>query len=341
MIEKAVRGRIKKQTLAWKQAVAKYQKPDSLRSTWQLINSIGPYLILWYLMYRSLAISYWLTLALAIVAAGFLVRVFIIFHDCGHGSFFKSRKVNDIVGFITGVMTFTPHYQWWHRHAIHHATAGDLDRRGVGDVWTMTIDEYLDSSRWKQIGYRLYRNPLIMFGLGSGLVFLIMNRFVPKGIQKRERNSIIWTDLALIGILVIAIFTIGIKAYLLIQVPVMWIAAVLGVWLFYVQHQFEDVYWVRHEDWDYVKAALEGSSFYKLPKILQWFSGNIGFHHIHHLSPRIPNYYLEPCHKENAIFQIKPITLLSSLKSLTFRLWDEKNNQLVGFRALKFYQAAH
>jgi omega-6 fatty acid desaturase (delta-12 desaturase) len=319
----------------WKEAVRKYQKSDTGRSVWQLINSVVPYFIMWYLMIRSLEISYWLTLALAIPAAGFLVRIFIIFHDCGHGAFLKNRKVSEVVGFITGMLVFTPHHQWWHRHAVHHATAGDLDRRGVGDVWTMTIDEYMEASPSQQRIYRIYRNPIAMFLIGPVFVFLFLNRFVPKDTKSRERSSILMVDLTILGILILAYFTIGIKAYLLIQVPIMWIAASTGVWLFYVQHQFEDVYWERHENWDYTSAALDGSSFYKLPKLLQWFSGNIGFHHIHHLSPRIPNYYLEQCHEENPIFQVKPVTLQSSLKSLSFRLWDEQNNQLVGYEALK------
>jgi omega-6 fatty acid desaturase (delta-12 desaturase) len=281
-----------------------------------------------------LNVSYWLTLLLAIPTAGFMVRAFIIFHDCGHGSFFKSRKANTILGYITGIITLTPYHHWRHNHAVHHATAADLDRRGTGDVWTATVDEYLSFPRWKKYFYRFYRNPAVMFLLNPVLLFWIGHRFAGKA-KSRERFSVYWTNLTLLGILILANFTIGLKAYFLVQIPIIWIGTAVGVWLFYVQHNFEGVYWERHENWDFVKAGLEGSSFYKLPKVLQWFTGNIGFHHIHHLSPRIPNYKLERCHKENPIFQVTPITLLTSLKSLTYRLWDEKGSRLVGYRQLK------
>lgn len=327
--------------LSWKQTVEKYQTPDLKRSLWQVANSVIPYLVLWYLMYRSLTVSYWLTLALSVLAAGFLIRVFIIFHDCGHGAFFKSQKANDIVGFIAGVLTFTPYYNWRHEHAMHHATAGDLDRRGVGDIWTLTAREYLESSVWQRFVYRLYRNPLVMFIIGPFFVFMIRYRFPLRTAGKRERRSVYRTDLALILLVSVMSLTIGIKAYILVQLPIWMIASAAGVWLFYVQHQYEGVYWERHDNWDYVDVALAGSSFYKLPKVLQWFTGNIGFHHIHHLSARIPNYYLEKCHKENPIFQnVKAVTLGASLRSLTFRLWDEEARRLVGFRHIKALQAS-
>jgi omega-6 fatty acid desaturase (delta-12 desaturase) len=321
---------------SWQQAVAHYQQPDLVRSLWQVANTLVPYAILWYLMVRSLAISYWLTLALSIPAAGFLVRTFIIFHDCGHGSFFKSRKANDALGVITGILTFTPYHQWRYDHAVHHATAGDLDRRGVGDIWTLTVQEFLETSRWRRFGYRLFRNPLIMFGIGPFFAFVINQRFVKRGAGKRERHSVYWTNLALLGMVVLMSLIIGIKAYVLVQLPIIFVGAAAGVWLFYVQHQFEGVYWERRDKWDFVSAALEGSSFYRLPKVLQWFTGNIGFHHIHHLSPRIPNYYLERCQRESSVFhKIRPVTLLSSLKSITFHLWDEDQRKLVGFGYLK------
>jgi len=319
---------------AWHQAVVPYSNPDNKRSIWQLINTLVPYFVLWALMYWSLNISYWLTLLLAIPAAGFVARAFIIFHDCGHGSFFESRRANSIVGYITGIIAFTPYHHWRHNHAIHHATAGDLDRRGTGDVWTATVEEYGSFPRGKQIFYRFYRNPVVMFILNPILLFGIGHRFAGKA-KGVERASVYWTNLALVGILILAHFTIGLKAYFLIQLPILWIVSAVGVWLFYIQHNFDGVYWERHEDWEFVKAGLEGSSFYKLPKILQWFTGNIGFHHIHHLSPRIPNYRLENCHRDNPILQVKPVTLLGSFKSLTYRLWDEKSRKLVGFRRLK------
>ncbi|MGD9091756.1 MAG: fatty acid desaturase [Anaerolineales bacterium] len=320
----------------WQQAVKGYQGASTKRSLWQVCNSLIPYFILWYLMYRSLEISYWLTLALAIPAVGFYVRTFIIFHDCGHGSFFNSKKANTIMGYITGVITFTPYHQWRHDHAVHHATAGDLDRRGVGDVLTLTVDEYLELSFWKRLGYRLYRNPFVLLVIGPPLMFVIGYRFSNSSSGRRERMSVYWTNLALLVIVVGLSLVIGWKAYVLVQLPIILIATSLGVWLFYVQHNFEGSYWVRHEQWDYANAGLKGSSYYKLPKVLQWFTGNIGFHHIHHLSPRIPNYNLEKCQKENSIFQqVKPLTILASLKSLTYRLWDEKGSKLVGYRYLK------
>jgi omega-6 fatty acid desaturase (delta-12 desaturase) len=287
-------------------------------------------------MVRSLEVSYWLTLILAVPTAGFLARIFIIFHDCGHGSFFKSRKANAFWGFITGVITYTPYDYWRRDHAIHHATAGDLDRRGIGDVKTITIEEYLALSPLKKLGYRVMRNPLVLFVIGPPIVFLIRHRFARRDAGKQERYSVIWTNLAILVAYAVILSTIGLKTYLLVHVPVLLITFSVGVWLFYVQHQFEGTYWENHEEWDYVTAALKGSSFYKLPKVLQWFTGNIGYHHIHHLSPRIPNYYLEKCHNENPMFQeIEPVTLRGSLKSLKFRLWDEKQRILVGFDHLR------
>ena len=322
--------------VAWRRAVEPFQHANKRRSAWQLANTLIPYLVLWILMYWSLFISYWLTLALSVVAAGFMIRLFVIFHDCGHGSFFASQRANDAVGIFTGILTFTAYYDWRHSHAVHHATASDLDRRGTGDILTMTVDEYHDAAWWKRLAYRVYRFPPVMLGIGPSLLFLIVQRFPLRVAGKRERNSVLWTDLALLLIVVAAALTIGWQAYVLIQIPIMVIGGAAGVWLFYIQHQFEGVYWERHEKWDFVAAALRGSSFYKLPRILQWFSGNIGFHHIHHLSPRIPNYNLESCYNSSPLFQaVKSITLRSSLKSLKFRLWDERSRRLVGFSAVK------
>jgi len=321
---------------AWKEVVAKYAKPSLPRSVWQLVNSLVPYAALWYLMYRSLAVSYWIVLALAVLASGFLTRVFIIHHDCGHGSFFKSQKANDICGFITGVMVSTPYHLWRWTHAVHHAGAADLDRRDLGAVWTLTVQEYLEASRWKRFSYRLVRNPFFLFVLAPPILFLVLYRFSQPRASKRDRHSVWWTNLAMLGVTTALIWLMGLKAYLMIQIPVLMISSSAGVWLFYVQHQFEGVYWERHEEWDYTAAGLQGSSFYKLPKVLQWFSGNIGFHHIHHLSPRIPNYNLEKCHLADPMFQrVKPLTLFASFKSCSFRLWDEPRHQLVGYDFLR------
>ena len=322
--------------VSWKLAVAKYQEPMLRKSIWQVINSLIPYLTLSGLMIWTLHISYWLTLAVAVAAAGFLIRIFIIFHDCGHGSFFRSQHANHFLGFVTGVLTFTPYHQWRHKHALHHASSGDLDGRGTGDIWTLTVQEYVEAPWWKRIGYRIFRNPFVLFIIAPLYLFLIHQRFPSRGVGKRERLGVHWTNAAILGIIVLMSLTIGIKAYLLIQLPVMTITGAVGLWLFYVQHQFEGVYWQRRKEWGFAEAALNGSSFYKLPRILQWFSGNIGFHHVHHLSPRIPNYNLESCHQADPLFRrVKPITLLSSLRSFTYRLWDEQRGKLIGYRRLR------
>jgi omega-6 fatty acid desaturase (delta-12 desaturase) len=327
---------------AWKDIVARYQKSEAWPGVWQMLNTLVPYAALWYLMHLSLRVSWWLTLPLALLAAGFLVRVFIIFHDCGHGSFFASRRANHILGFITGVLTFTPYYHWRWEHALHHASSGDLDRRGTGDVWTLTVEEYLEASRWKRFAYRLARNPVVLFGLAPLFLFLIKMRIPAAKAPRRERHSVAWTNLAIVGVAAGMSWLFGLGAYALLQLLVVTVAGTAGLWLFYVQHQFEGVYWERGPDWDYATAALKGSSFYKLPKVLQWFSGNIGFHHIHHLSPRIPNYHLEKCHRAEPLFQtVKPVTLCSSLKSLSFRLWDEQRQRLVGYRALRALRRRH
>lgn len=323
-------------TTDWKEVVAEFQKPSTGRAVWQMTNTLGPLAAIWYLMYLTVSVSWWLTIPLALLAGAFLVRVFIIFHDCGHGSYFKSSAANDLVGFITGLLTFTPYYQWRWDHAIHHASAGHLDRRGTGDLWTLTVQEYLESSRWRRFSYRLARNPFILFVIAPMVLFLGINRIPKPKAPMRERYSVYLTTLA-VGLMSVGLIWIfGLKAFLIIQLTVLMVAGSAGVWLFYVQHQFEGVYWERSENWDYATAALQGSSFYKLPKVLQWFSGNIGFHHIHHLSARIPNYNLERCHDAEPLFQtVKPITLFASFKSFTFRLWDEQQRQLVGYARMR------
>jgi acyl-lipid omega-6 desaturase (Delta-12 desaturase) len=321
---------------SWQQMVAKYQNPSLQRSLWQLANTLLPYLILLVLMYISLSYSYWLTLALALPAGGLLTRTFIIFHDCGHGSFFKAQRANNILGTICGLLVFTPYYQWRFEHAIHHATSGDLDRRGTGDIVTLTVGEYIQLSRWGRFKYRLYRSPIVLLGFGPWFTFLISQRFTNPISRKRERFSVYFTNLFILAVLVVASMTIGIQAYLMIQLPVAFVGGLGGIWMFYIQHQFEGTYWERHEEWDYATAAIRGSSYFKLPKVLQWFTGNIGFHHIHHLSSRIPNYALQQCMEENPQFQeVTTITLWSSLKSLRLNLWDEQQRQLVSFRHLK------
>jgi omega-6 fatty acid desaturase (delta-12 desaturase) len=325
--------------VAWQKIVAKYQKPDVRRSVVDILTSIVPFVALWALMVVSLEVSYWLTLALAVPAAGMAMRIFIILHDCGHGSFFKSTRANDLLGSICGVLTFTPYFLWRHRHAMHHASSGDLDRRGVGDVLTLTVREYLAAPWWKKLGYRLYRHPAVMFGLGPAYIFLIMHRFVVPGSGVRERRSVHVTNLALLVLGLALGLTLGFDTVLLVHLPILMLSSTVGVWMFYIQHQFEDTYWEEHAEWDYSMAAMYGSSYYRLPKLLQWFSGNIGLHHIHHLSPKIPNYNLQACFDENPLFhQVTIISFWESLAAVSLKLWDEEKQRLVGFSHLKTLQ---
>ena len=320
----------------WKAIVAEYQRPSLWRAIWQIVNTLCPYVALWYLIYCAFYVSWWLVAPLAALAGALLVRVFIIFHDCGHGSFFKSRWANDITGFITGLLNFTPYYQWRWEHGLHHATTGDLDRRGVGDVWTMTVQEYLESSRWKRFAYKLARNPFVLFVLAPFYLFVIQQRIPNRNADARERHSVWYMNLAVLALVSALCWVFGPVRYLIVQAIVTGVGGAIGVWMFYVQHQFEDAYWERHEDWDFTAAALQGASFYKLPRVLQWISGNIGYHHIHHLSSRIPNYNLERCHNSHPVFQqVQPITIRVSLKSLAYRLWDENRRKLVGYRRMR------
>lgn len=316
-------------------ALARFQNSSPWRAHWQIVNSFVPYAVLWYAMYRALNVSYWLMLPIALLAAGFLARIFIIFHDCGHASFFKSRSANNAVGAIAGLINLTPYRHWRWQHALHHGTSGDLDRRGSGDIWTLTVREYLESPRWTRFSYRLARNPFVLFVVAPLYVFVVHHRLPSSKAPEAERRSVAWTNLALLGATLLMSAVMGLRAFLTIQLTVTTIAGAAGVWLFYVQHQFEGAYWARSADWNYTAAALQGSSYYKLPTILQWFTGNIGFHHVHHLSPRIPNYHLQRCHyAEPSFTSIKPVTLLSSLKSLTYRLWDERRQIYVGYGTL-------
>jgi acyl-lipid omega-6 desaturase (Delta-12 desaturase) len=323
--------------VAWHKIVARYAHPDLSRSIWQSINTLVPFFVLFYLSMRSVDISIWLTLPLTIVTAGFMVRAFIIFHDCGHGSFFRSQRANDLMGIFTGILAFTPYYDWKHEHAIHHATSGDLDRRGTGDIYTMTVQEYLDAPWWKKTGYRVMRNPFALFIIGPVLAFVIGER-IPPARGKREIASVWWTNLALVVIVTVMGLAFGWRNYLITQLLVLFFGTSAGVWLFYVQHNFEGVYWERHGQWNYFNASMQGSSFYRLPALLQWFSGNIGFHHIHHLGSKIPNYNLAKAYQENPIFHVKAMTVRSSLKSLKWRVYDEANGRLAGWEALKQYR---
>lgn len=324
------------QTLRLK--LAPYGKPELGKSLWQVVNTLVPYGALWVAIVYAIRHQYSVgeIVALILLASFFLVRVFILFHDCAHGSLFASPWATRILGYVTGILTFTPYESWAHPHNIHHATYADLDHRGVGDIRTLTREEYLAAPRLKRLGYRLYRSPLVLLGPGPVFLFLIGFRFPRKGEGREERHSIWITNLAVAVVIGVLISLIGWRTYLLIQLPIVVIGATVGVWLFYVQHQFEGVYWTRHADWDPMRAALSGSSYYRLPKILQWFTGSIGLHHVHHVLPRIPNYNLQRAYEATPLLQtVRPLTLAKSLRSLRLNLWDEQHGRLISFRSLR------
>ena len=322
----------------WYLATAQFAQRDTRRALRQLFTTLLPYLLLLILMAQTVRYDYpyGITLSIGVAAAALLVRLFILFHDCTHGSFLPSPRWNRNVGFLCGILAFTAFHDWRRSHAGHHITAGDLDRRGMGDIWTMTVEEYLASPALRRLAYRLYRHPLVLLGIGPLYYFLLRNRFPSHGAKKMDIVSVIVTDLAIAGIVVAASLTVGFKTYLLVQLPVLMMAATVGVWLFYIQHQFEGVYWARHDSWDPWRVALEGASYYQLPKLLQWVSSNIGFHHVHHARPGIPNYRLKECCEATPGLQtVKPLTLRKSLGSLRLNLYDERQCKLVSFRTLK------
>jgi omega-6 fatty acid desaturase (delta-12 desaturase) len=321
----------------WRTVISRYQQSDVGRAIAQMATTLLPLALGLFVMYQSLALPYWITLLLAIPVGGLLVRTFIIMHDCAHGSFLPWRRANDLVGWVTGVLTLTAFDTWRHSHALHHASSGDLDRRGNGDVDTLTVREYLARDRWGRLKYRLGRNPLVLFGLGP-IYFMIDNRIPPKESPLSGRKaSSVWSANIGIAILVLGFsLWIGWRAVFLVYFPAMYIAAAAGIWLFYVQHQFEGTYWKDHGDWDYATAAIRGSSYFKLPAVLEWFTGSIGLHHIHHLGPRIPNYKLKHCHDENPMFHdVTVLTIRKSLHTLRLSLWDEQRERLVSFRDVK------
>ncbi|NHN32081.1 fatty acid desaturase [Paenibacillus agricola] len=325
-----------KEQSSWRKDIAPYERPHMKHSVWQIINTIVPFFALWYVAYLSLSVSYWITLPLTIVAGGFLVRTFIIFHDCCHKSFFKNKIANEIVGTFTGILTCVPFRQWRHTHSVHHATSGNLDKRGTGDIWTLTLDEYLASSMLRRLVYRIYRNPFTILVIGPIYIFLIDYRFNRRNIAMKERINTYITNLGIFGSAALLSWTLGWETFLLIQVPIFLISGTAGIWMFYVQHQFEETYFENNEKWEYVKAAMQGSSFYNLPRVLHWITGNIGFHHIHHLSPRVPNYYLENVHNANPVLRdVETITIRSSIQLLRFRIWDDQNKRFIGFKDIK------
>lgn len=314
-----------------------YGQPDDWRAARELAITALPFIALVAAVFAAVNAGFWPGLLLVIPAGALLVRLFMIQHDCGHGTFFSRRRLNDLVGRAIGVLTLTPYTFWRRSHAIHHATSGNLDRRGIGDVNTLTVREYLSSSRWGRFFYRVYRHPLVIFGIGPTYIFLIRHR-APGGTVLREREallSVLGTNLAIVGIVAAAAFTIGLDTLAIGYLPVSLIGASLGVWLFYVQHQYEDTYWAHEDNWDFATAAWEGSSYYDLPRPLHWLTANIGFHHIHHLCSKVPSYRLRDCFLANPAFaQARRLTLRSSLRCARLALWDEDTRKLVSFRDL-------
>ena len=316
----------------------KFAKPSNKRAYWQVINTLVPYLALIYIMYLMINfnVNYFFVILVSILPSLFLVRIFILFHDCTHSSFIKSKKAMNVFGHIFGILVFTPFHKWQREHKTHHRTVGNIDKRGIGDVWTMTVDEYRSSSRLKRFGYRLYRNPLVLFIIGPFYMFVINQRLPLNMKDKKEWVSLIITNLGILLILLTVSFTVGFRYYLLIQFPIIFVASSLGVWLFFVQHQYDEVYWESNQHWDITKAALEGSSVYRLPLVLDWFSGNIGYHNIHHLNARIPNYRLRKLYKSSDEFKdSKSVNLWQSFRLGGLFLYDQKNNRLITRRRYK------
>lgn len=322
---------------SWRAIVAPYVKPDDRRALIQLVTTGLPFVLVITTMLIALNHGYLVASALFPVGAALLVRLFMFQHDCGHGSFFRAHWANDLLGRILGVFTLTPYKSWSRDHAVHHASMGNLDRRGIGDVTTLTLTEYFALSGFRRLAYRLYRHPLVMFGVGPVWLFFIANR-IPTGNPKREWKiwlSVLGTDLALAIIFTVLLWVFGPAAVVFGLLPVLLLAATIGVWLFYIQHQFENAYWEPRLQWNYYTAALQGASFYDLPRPMHWITGNIGFHHIHHLSSKIPNYRLQECHNSNAIFLTAPrLTLWSSFKCARLALWDAERRYLIPFSKL-------
>lgn len=323
---------------AWNQKLSPYAVPNNKKALFQLITTVLLYVASWLIVFKSLEVSYVFTLFAALPAAGLLMRLFMFQHDCGHGSFFSSKRANIVVGSILGVATLMPFHFWRHAHALHHSRSSDLDHRGYGDIIILTCKEYKMRSSWGRFHYRLYRNPIVLLTLGPLYVFVLKQR-LPLDTPLKWRadwRSVFWTNAALLGVLVVASLTIGLKAFFLVQIPLTLISGACGVWLFYVQHQFTDTYWSRRRDWSYVMAGIKGSSFLDLPRWLDWFTGSIGFHHIHHLARKIPNYRLRRCFKEvSELHQVTRLTLFDAVACMRLKLWDEETRKLVSFKSVR------
>lgn len=316
----------------WREILAPYARPRLGRALVDLATSVVPYVALSVGIYFALSVSLPLALVLAVLAAAFLVRTFIVFHDCSHGSFVASRRANLWLGTGLGLLLYSPFLRWRHDHAVHHATSGDLNRRGVGDVKMLTVAEYRALTPRGRLAYRLLRNPLVMFGIGPIVALIVGPRIVAKNARPRMRRSVLLTNLALLVFVGGLCVLIGWRDYLLVAIPPALMAGSAGIWLFYVQHQFEEAYWEEHEHWNYAEAALQGSSFLRLPRVLQFFSGNIGYHHIHHLNARIPNYNLQRAHDENRVFHDVPtLSFADGMRAVRLKLYDEESRRLVTF----------
>ncbi len=323
---------------SWTQILARYREPSHTRSIFEIAVTLGPLAALWILAWAAFYLGYWwLSLLLAVPAAGFLVRLFMIQHDCGHGAFFRHRLANDWVGRVIGVLTLTPYDFWRRTHAIHHASSGHLERRGIGDIDTLTVREYLARSFWGRLGYRVYRHPLVMFGIGPAYLFVLQHR-LPVSLMRRGWEpwlSTMATNLAIAVVAAGVIWFVGIKAFLLVHLPIMLLAASAGVWLFYVQHQFETTFWAHDGEWTLQEAALHGSSHYDLPGVLRWFTANIGVHHVHHLCSRIPYYRLPRALRDHPELRgVSRLTLLQSFRCVRLVLWDEGRRRLISFREM-------
>jgi acyl-lipid omega-6 desaturase (Delta-12 desaturase) len=326
------------ETRTWAQILALYRNPKTSRSIFELLVTAVPFVILWALMWAALGVGYWLCLLLALPASCFLMRLFMIQHDCGHRACFRRRATNDWIGRVIGVVTLTPYSFWLRGHALHHANAGNLDHRGSGDIITLTADEYLTQTRFQRLVYRAYRNPLVMFGLIPTYLFVLHYR-LPIGMMRSGRQpwvSTMGTNAAIAGIVYLLVWLMGVGPFLLVQAPVVVMSATIAVWFFYVQHQFEDTLWAHDGDWNFHEAALKGSSHYELPPALAWFTGNIGVHHVHHLSSRIPFYRLPEVLRDHPqLMSLGRLTFLQSLRCATLALWDDRQKRLISFRELR------
>ena len=321
----------------WRSIVAPFANAERGRSIFQLVSTLSLLVVALVGLYWAGKVSYLLTLALSLPTAGLLTRTFIIMHDCGHGSYFTSRRANDIVGVITGFLTLMPYSKWRREHALHHASSGDLDRRGTGDIYTLTMQEYFSKGWLARLGYRLVRTPVFLLTIGP-VYFFLHQRWPSRGKEaaKDELSSVILTNISVIGFIAIFVLLLGTKTVLTTYLPAYYLSVLGGIWLFFAQHQFEDAYWAEHEEWDYANAAIRGSSYLKLPRVLQWFTGNIGLHHVHHLAPKVPNYRLEAAHYSHPMFQLAPVLQMAdAVKVLRLALYDEEQRKLVTFGEAK------